>query len=509
MKGRISFIPFATTLPDKEGEKCASTRFRCYQNARALRDLGWECTIGEKGAESADIVIFQKRYFAKDIDLAKRCKGKIILDLSDPDWLKWPNRENPLDAMAEIASCVTTSSTKLANIFQQKGKRAEYISEGFDFSTIPESVEKQEKLTLCWHGNRKNEEYFKVIVEPLNRLKKEFDFDLRFVVDKPVEKMPKFDFEPQIIPWELETHLKYIAECHIGLSPLLLDEWCSYKNPHKLFTYMALGLPVVATAIPSYQEIIKNEVNGFIIEKNDPEAWYNALKILITDEGKRNSIIEEGKKITQEYSVENMAKKWDSLFKSLKVIRKPRELIVDLGCGAKKRSKGGKLTSTISKEDCREMLKLQLGKPPSQEKLDNEFKRFSPLIEVVGIDNKKESGVDIICRLGYEKIPLNDESIDYVLAHDFIEHIPFVDEDKKPVAFLFNEVYRILKNGGYFEIKTPGFPMYKNWHKFFPPQHKSYWGPNTIDIFLEKFHLCSKYICSDGKIHFLLMKYHD
>jgi len=186
------------------------------------------------------------------------------------------------------------------------------------------------------------------------------------------------------------------------------------------------------------------------------------------------------------------------------------EIIVDLGCGNRKRTKGGKLVSEITKYDYSKILSLQLGKEISEDELDQVWEDF-PLRKVIGIDCKKTPQTDIICNLGYEKIPLEDNSVDYVLAHDFLEHLPFVDGNRKPIAYLFNEVYRILKNGGYFEIKVPVFPqkVKDNWHKMYPPQHKSYWGSETINKFASKFLLCSKYTCSDGKIHILLLKYED
>ena len=64
--------------------------------------------------------------------------------------------------------------------------------------------------------------------------------------------------------------------------------------------------------------------------------------------------------------------------------------------------------------------------------------------------------------VGLEKIPLEDSSVDFVTAYDFLEHLPrFVLRDDKPHnCFIegMNEIYRILKPGGKLFAQTPAFP---------------------------------------------------
>lgn len=84
----------------------------------------------------------------------------------------------------------------------------------------------------------------------------------------------------------------------------------------------------------------------------------------------------------------------------------------------------------------------------------------------IGIDMVPHPGVDIVCHLGFEPIPLEDDSIDHVLAYDFLEHLPVSvhhrEEDRwkvhRPRIFLMREVHRILKPGGRFESFTPSYP---------------------------------------------------
>lgn len=84
----------------------------------------------------------------------------------------------------------------------------------------------------------------------------------------------------------------------------------------------------------------------------------------------------------------------------------------------------------------------------------------------IGIDIYPHPNVDIICHLGFEAIPLDDDSVDNVVAYDFIEHLPVsvyyrehgVWKVHRPRIFLMREIHRILKPGGRFESFTPNYP---------------------------------------------------
>lgn len=108
----------------------------------------------------------------------------------------------------------------------------------------------------------------------------------------------------------------------------------------------------------------------------------------------------------------------------------------------------------------------------------------------IGIDISTKSSADIICNLGFDPIPLEDNSVDQVVAYHFIEHLPMCVHYKekeewkvhRPIIYLFNEVYRILKPGGTFEIRVPKWDYQE---MFQDPTHLSVWTPNSFQYFHE------------------------
>ncbi len=68
------------------------------------------------------------------------------------------------------------------------------------------------------------------------------------------------------------------------------------KNvPTKLFEYMAYGLPVVSSDLPSTRVFVEPEVNGVLVEAADPSAHAAALIRLLDDPGIAESMGRAGR----------------------------------------------------------------------------------------------------------------------------------------------------------------------------------------------------------------------
>lgn len=94
-------------------------------------------------------------------------------------------------------------------------------------------------------------------------------------------------------------------------------------------------------------------------------------------------------------------------------------------------------------------------------------------------------------RLGYDRIPASDGSVSAVYASHVLEHIP----QGQPRVDALNEVWRVLRSGGEFEIVVPcvgytdhlhlthvpprstgsGDPKYAGWQAWGDPTHVSQW----------------------------------
>jgi glycosyltransferase involved in cell wall biosynthesis len=70
----------------------------------------------------------------------------------------------------------------------------------------------------------------------------------------------------QVIP-------EYLAACDVLLSPCVNnDDTPFFNSPVKLFEYLAMGKPVIATEIGQQKDVIIDNVNGLVCPEKDPEA---------------------------------------------------------------------------------------------------------------------------------------------------------------------------------------------------------------------------------------------
>ena len=107
--------------------------------------------------------------------------------------------------------------------------------------------------------------------------------------------------------------------------------------------------------------------------------------------------------------------------------------------------------------------------------------------ELYGIDIQENLGnPQVKCAdLAIEPIPFDDDSFEFVTAHDFLEHIPrVVYAPKRRNAFVevMNEIYRVLKPGGTFLSLTPAFPQPA---VFRDPTHVNFITDETFPLYFD------------------------
>lgn len=108
--------------------------------------------------------------------------------------------------------------------------------------------------------------------------------------------------------------------------------------------------------------------------------------------------------------------------------------------------------------------------------------------EIYGIDLYEKPDSKIFkCRMGFEKLPFADGSMDYLIASNILEHIPRIssksNSDHYPFIYLMNECHRILAPGGRFLSITPMYPFPA---AFQDPTHVNFITSSTFDLYFSK-----------------------
>lgn len=99
------------------------------------------------------------------------------------------------------------------------------------------------------------------------------------------------------IPWTEETEVSSILNFDIGIMPLQDSVWEKGKCAYKLIQYMACGLPVIASPIGMNKEVVKNDLNGFLVE-NEKE-WLTAIGKLVENAQLRSDYGLNGRELVE------------------------------------------------------------------------------------------------------------------------------------------------------------------------------------------------------------------
>ncbi len=142
------------------------------------------------------------------------------------------------------------------------------------------------KPVLGWSGSHSTSPFLYLLKDMLLALNEQQPFKLIVMGDASFH-IEGIDMEA--LPWSVENEVPTLQRFDIGLYPLPLDnKWVLGKSGLKALQYMAVGLPVVATAIGANYRIIEHGKTGFLVKTK--EEWITQLIALMNDPSLRKKI---------------------------------------------------------------------------------------------------------------------------------------------------------------------------------------------------------------------------
>jgi len=194
-------------------------------------------------------------------------------------------------------------------------KACEYIPCSLDGNRFtPSKIKSKEKdVVLGWTGTFSSKFYLDSLKNVFLKLKELCDYKL-LIIGNFTYDFPSINIE--VVQWSKESEVEDLQKIDIGIYPLIKDDWGLGKGALKAMHYMSIGIPVVATDFGTTSLVVKDNVNGYLV--NSDEEWINALGILIKDKNKRQELGIKGREIFEsKYSTNHVKKKYLSLLKKI------------------------------------------------------------------------------------------------------------------------------------------------------------------------------------------------
>lgn len=305
----VGFVPHQSI--DRE-QIAAGTRIRVLNIVKHLKN----CVVSYnyEDLKACDVVIFQARWLATDMELARKLKEqgvKLVFDTTDPHWDTQNfdssgRRKEALDKILEHIGVVTFPTEGLKDSFlrYRKDKRIEIIPDCVDLSKHTETREHKEKsvYTIVWYGCSANVCSIDLARRDLERLGQEFNLKLIAVYDlgHGAEVKPFDNLELETREWSEDATILAILESDVAINPRY-DTWRGYKSNNKTAEAWSLGVPCV--------------------ERN----FYSEIRKYLLSEDLRNEEGRKGKERVVELCSKKVARKLYDLCSELAYKKPPRK----------------------------------------------------------------------------------------------------------------------------------------------------------------------------------------
>ena len=248
----------------------ASVRVRLAPAAEAATQLNLRLSAGDNIPPHTDIVLVGK-LFAHQIDERRpkwtaqltdfsNAGGSIIVDYTDHH-LAIPSPLSPFysDIMGMTDRLTVASQAMREVLREQFGVPIELVEDRLDFEPLPPKLPQHYSNTALWFGQRTNLKILARLIEAwpdyassqtLLILGGATDDALlsKYLSGKTVS------IDLQFLPWSTDALLLAARRADIAVIPSSLRSHKQFASSNRLVTSLTLGLPTVATPIPSYLE---------------------------------------------------------------------------------------------------------------------------------------------------------------------------------------------------------------------------------------------------------------
>lgn len=272
---------------------------------------------GLLAARSADVTWLGRELLSGKSGLERRAGRRRLFDVDDAIWLVY--RNNFSEEIARESAGVVAGNNYIAQHYAAAGARVWVVPTSID-TDIWRPAEKKaggETWTIGWTGTWSNLKYLYEIEQPLAEfLERHGDARLLVMSDRRAEftKIPAGRWEFR--RWSPASEVRAVQEMDVGLMPLADTEWARGKCAFKMISYMAVGLPVVASPVGVNREILEGHAVGFAAAAHD--EWRQALERLHDDRDLARRLGREGRATVEEhFSVRRSAVKLAEIFREV------------------------------------------------------------------------------------------------------------------------------------------------------------------------------------------------
>lgn len=327
---RYRFLQYIPYLQDKYNVKCEVSPFFKEGYLKKRFDLGeinyfdfikslisrLKAVLSAKNYDLVFLYCEAVPYFPLIMErLLKKSRVIFAYDFDDAifhNYDRHPNAlvrllfRNKIKKVLSMVNLVVAGNAYLAEYARKVNQNVFIVPTVIDIDRYPvknHKLKKDKEFVIGWIGSPTTAAYLNPIFNVLNRFCSERKAKVDLIGSGKIAGIGK-DFK--IHEWSENTEIEILLSFDVGIMPLPNTPWACGKCGFKLIQYMACGLPVVASPVGVNNDIVENNINGFLAETD--QQWYDFLTILYENINLRKSMGEAGRsKVAGKYSLQSKA----------------------------------------------------------------------------------------------------------------------------------------------------------------------------------------------------------
>lgn len=246
-----------------------------------------------------NVIFFQKVYAGKSVFFAKLCKVFGIKTV----YIQADLIENPM--IKVVDKVVVVSDFLKKHYCDSYGINAVFIDDAIENVSLNYKKHiSNEKLKLVWVGHSDNWKTLSIVMDAIET-----------IGDNSIELTTISNHPDAMYKWDVDTVSKLIMENDVGVIPSFELDWNKAKSSNRLTLFASLGIPIIASPVPSYLDILTDNEEVFFVK--DRDDWCKAI-LKLKDPVVRQKISDKAlEKVLSSYSINAIGAKWFNLINDI------------------------------------------------------------------------------------------------------------------------------------------------------------------------------------------------
>jgi glycosyltransferase involved in cell wall biosynthesis len=299
---------------------------RGTQHRVLLPEPGSKFTPDDDQIAEIDMVAGQRFMGPDGVMLWDRWKDKTLLvyetddDMLRPDTSAGLAHLHDLQVQESFKHClrgsdmVTVSTHPLAEQVRTYNPNVTVLPNHVDADLLYVDRAQPTKVTVGWAGGMSHLIDWVSVSDPISAvLDANPQIDMHFC---GIDYSPLLKRICRYTPWKPNVWDYYKAiDFDIGVAPLADTPFNVCKSHIRALEYMALGIPVIASDVPAYNDLVVDGVTGFLVAT--AVEWAVRLTDLINDEAMRTEMGAKGREVAAGWTMQQGWKLWRDAYETV------------------------------------------------------------------------------------------------------------------------------------------------------------------------------------------------